>query len=208
MGVAGELFIELLGLEPGLQLLGGGAVLPLLAAGAAVEQHPAGELVAALAARGQEVEQSAPEVGEAQGFVQLILVGAELIEQFSSTRLWLRWPMAIGEKPSSSGPRGEPGLGFAGLGGRCGWVGRGHRGGSWRWDGCGRWGGVRHRAGGSRVVVHVYPGSSKAASEPRLKLLFGRRGKPVIKPRLMPLRVAQAVALQLQARRVGTVSVL
>jgi hypothetical protein len=43
MGVAGELFVELLGLEPGLQLLGGGAVLPWLAAGAAVEQHPTGE---------------------------------------------------------------------------------------------------------------------------------------------------------------------
>ena len=43
LGVAGELFVELLGLEPGLQLLGGGAVLPLLAAGAAVEQHPTGE---------------------------------------------------------------------------------------------------------------------------------------------------------------------
>ena len=52
MGVAGELFIELLGLEPGRQLLGGGAVLPLLATGVAVEQHPAGELVAALAAGG------------------------------------------------------------------------------------------------------------------------------------------------------------
>ena len=43
LGVAGELFVKLLGLEPGLQLLGGGAVLPLLAAGAAVEQHPTGE---------------------------------------------------------------------------------------------------------------------------------------------------------------------
>ena len=43
LGFAGELLLELLGLEPGLQLLGGGAVLPLLAAGAAVEQHPAGE---------------------------------------------------------------------------------------------------------------------------------------------------------------------
>ena len=45
-------------------------------------------------------------------------------------------------------------------------------------------------------------------SEPRLTMFFGRRGKPMLKPRLMPLRVAQAVALQLQARRVGTVSVL
>ena len=43
LGVGGELLIELLGLEPGLQLLGGGAVLPLLAAGAAVEQYPTGE---------------------------------------------------------------------------------------------------------------------------------------------------------------------
>jgi hypothetical protein len=43
LGRAGELFVELLGLEPGLQLLGGGAVLPLLAAGAAVEQYPTGE---------------------------------------------------------------------------------------------------------------------------------------------------------------------
>jgi hypothetical protein len=43
LGVAGELFIKLLGLEPGLQLLGGGAVLPLLAAGAAVEQYPTAE---------------------------------------------------------------------------------------------------------------------------------------------------------------------
>ena len=43
MGVGGELFIELLGLEPGLQLLGGGAVVPLLAAGAAVEQYPTAE---------------------------------------------------------------------------------------------------------------------------------------------------------------------
>ena len=43
LGVGGELFVELLGLEPGLQLLGGGAVLPLLAAGAAVEQYPTAE---------------------------------------------------------------------------------------------------------------------------------------------------------------------
>jgi hypothetical protein len=43
LGVAGELFVELLGLEPGLQRLGGGAIVPLLEAGAAVEQYPAGE---------------------------------------------------------------------------------------------------------------------------------------------------------------------
>ena len=58
------------------------------------------------------------------------------------------------------------------------------------------------------VLVHVYPGSSKAASQPRIPVFFGRRGLPVQKPRYMPLRKAQAVASQLQARRLGTVSVL
>lgn len=59
-----------------------------------------------------------------------------------------------------------------------------------------------------QVVVHVYPGASKAFAEPRLMVSFGRRGKPVLKPRLMPLRTAQSVARQLQASRIGTVSVL
>jgi hypothetical protein len=59
-----------------------------------------------------------------------------------------------------------------------------------------------------QVLVHVYPGPSKAAGEPRLTLHFGRRGRPVLKPRFLPLRTAQAVARQLQARHIGTVSVL
>ena len=59
-----------------------------------------------------------------------------------------------------------------------------------------------------QVLVHVYPGSSKAAGIPRITLHIGRRGRPVQKPRYMPLRRAQAVARQLQARQVGTVSVL
>jgi hypothetical protein len=59
------------------------------------------------------------------------------------------------------------------------------------------------------VLVHVYPGTSKAASEPRLTLHFGRRrGRPVVKPRFLPLRTAPAVARQLAARHIGTVSVL
>lgn len=58
------------------------------------------------------------------------------------------------------------------------------------------------------MLVHVYPGPSKAADEPRLTLRFGRRGRPVVKPRFMPLRKAQAVARQLSARHIGTVSVL
>lgn len=59
-----------------------------------------------------------------------------------------------------------------------------------------------------QVVVHVYPGALKAASEPRVTVHIGRRGRPVLKPRLMPLRTAQSIARQLQARRIGTVSVL
>ena len=59
-----------------------------------------------------------------------------------------------------------------------------------------------------QVVVHVYPGVLKAASEPRVTVQIGRRGRPVLKPRLMPLRTAQSIARQLQARRIGTVSVL
>lgn len=59
-----------------------------------------------------------------------------------------------------------------------------------------------------QVLVHLYPGSSKAASEPRITIHIGRRGRPVLKPRLMPLRTAQSIARELQARRIGTVSVL
>jgi hypothetical protein len=58
------------------------------------------------------------------------------------------------------------------------------------------------------VLVHVYPGSSKAWSEPRVTVPIGRRGKPVLKPRLMPLLTALSVARKLQARHIGTVSVL
>lgn len=59
-----------------------------------------------------------------------------------------------------------------------------------------------------QVVVHFYPGSNKAVCEPRLTLHFGRRGRPVQKPRLLPLRTAMAVARKLQARHIGTASVL
>ena len=59
-----------------------------------------------------------------------------------------------------------------------------------------------------QVLVHIYPGSSKAWSEPRITVHIGRRGKPVLKPRLMPLLTALSVARKLQARHIGTVSVL
>jgi len=59
-----------------------------------------------------------------------------------------------------------------------------------------------------QVLVHVYPGRSKAWSEPRITVHIGRRGRPVSKPRLMPLLTALSVARKLQAAQVGTVSVL
>ena len=59
-----------------------------------------------------------------------------------------------------------------------------------------------------RVVVLVPSGSSKPAASARLSLHFGSRGRSVQKPRLMPLRTAQAVARQLQARHIGLVAVL
>ena len=59
-----------------------------------------------------------------------------------------------------------------------------------------------------RVVVFVPSGSSKSASASRLSLHFGSRGRAVQKPRLMPLRTAQSVARQLQARHIGLVAVL
>jgi len=59
-----------------------------------------------------------------------------------------------------------------------------------------------------QVVVHVYPGQEKAGCSARITMPIGRRGRPVSKPRFMPLRRAQAIARQLQAHRIGTVSVL
>ena len=59
-----------------------------------------------------------------------------------------------------------------------------------------------------QVLVHVYPGRSKAWSEPRVTVHIGRRGRPVSKPRLMPLLTALSVARKLQAAQVGTVSVI
>lgn len=59
-----------------------------------------------------------------------------------------------------------------------------------------------------RVVVLVPPSASQAATVSRLRLHFGRQGQAVQKPRYMPLRKAQAVARQLQARHIGLVAVL
>ena len=70
------LLIHLLGFELGLQLLHFWAVLPLTPASAAVQLDPAGELVAAFASGGQQVEQIPPQMGEPQGVVQLFCSAA------------------------------------------------------------------------------------------------------------------------------------
>jgi hypothetical protein len=57
-------------------------------------------------------------------------------------------------------------------------------------------------------VVHVYPTGSKAGAADRLTVFYGRCGRPVKKPRFIPAELAHQWARKLQARRLGTVSVL
>ena len=57
------------------------------------------------------------------------------------------------------------------------------------------------------MVVLVTSSSSKPALA-RLSLHFGSRGRAVQKPLLMPLRTAQAVVRQIQARLNGLVAVV
>ena len=59
-----------------------------------------------------------------------------------------------------------------------------------------------------QLLVHVYPGGSKAPGAERITVFYGRRGRPVKKPRFMPAELAHQWARKLQARRLGTVSVL
>ena len=54
-----------------------------------------------------------------------------------------------------------------------------------------------------RLVVHSYPAGAK-----RLTVFYGRRGKPLKKPRFMPAELAHKLARKLQAKGIGTVSVL
>ncbi len=42
----------------------------------------------------------------------------------------------------------------------------------------------------------------------RITVFYGRRGRPVKKPRFIPAELAHQWARKLQARRIGTVSVL
>ena len=59
-----------------------------------------------------------------------------------------------------------------------------------------------------QLLVHIYPGGSKAGAAERLTVFYGRRGRPVKKPRFLPAELPHKLARKLQARRLGTVSVL
>ena len=74
---------RLLGLELSLQLLHPRAVLPLAPARAAVQLDASGKLVAALSAGWQQMEQVTPQMGEAQGALQLLLLNAGQALQLS-----------------------------------------------------------------------------------------------------------------------------
>ena len=71
--------------------------------------------------------------------------------------------------------------------------------------------GLRCSATGSRCSGSGGSGprlGAVASASPGSPCSLGGAASRLLKPRLMPLQVAQALALQLQARRVGTVSVL
>ncbi len=97
--LAVALLIDLLGLELSLQFLHLRAVLPLAAAGTAVQLDPSWELVAAFNSWRQQVAQITTQMGETQSVVQLLLLTAQLIEQ----QLQLNEP--VGEM--TDGDRGE-----------------------------------------------------------------------------------------------------
>ena len=59
-----------------------------------------------------------------------------------------------------------------------------------------------------QLAVFVYPGGIKAPNAERITVFYGRRGKPVKKPRFIPAQLAHQLARKLQARRLGTVAVL
>ncbi len=59
-----------------------------------------------------------------------------------------------------------------------------------------------------QLLVHTYPGGIKAAGAERITVFYGRRGRPVKKARFLPAELAHQWARKLQARRIGTVSVV
>ncbi len=59
-----------------------------------------------------------------------------------------------------------------------------------------------------QLAVFVYPGGIKAPDAERITVFYGRRGKPVKKPRFLPAELPHKLARKLQAQRLGTVAVL
>ena len=59
-----------------------------------------------------------------------------------------------------------------------------------------------------QLVLHSYPAGLKVAAAERVTVFYGRRGKPVKKPRFLPAELAHQLARKLAAKRLGTVSVL
>ena len=59
-----------------------------------------------------------------------------------------------------------------------------------------------------QLVLHSYPAGLKVAAAERVTVFYGRRGKPVKKPRFIPAELAHQLARKLAAKRLGTVSVL
>ena len=59
-----------------------------------------------------------------------------------------------------------------------------------------------------QLAVYVYPGGIKAHDAERHVVFYGRRGRPVKKPRFIPAQLAHQLARKLQAKRLGTVAVL
>ena len=51
-----------------------------------------------------------------------------------------------------------------------------------------------------QLLVHFYPGGSKAPGAERITIFYGRRGRSVKKPRLMPAALAHQWARKPQAR--------
>lgn len=59
-----------------------------------------------------------------------------------------------------------------------------------------------------QLLVHTYPAGHKGPGVERVTVFYGRRGRPVKKPRFIPAERAYHWARMLQARRLGTVSVV
>ena len=58
-----------------------------------------------------------------------------------------------------------------------------------------------------RVLLHLPPVAGQADGLPTV-VFYGRRGRPVKKPRFIPAELAHQLARKLLARRLGTISVI